>query len=99
MAHRIPRRTLLQSTGAALLGPLAHAQSSGALKIAGQDVELAIYRVSPQTVRVTICPLTNGQPAPIADDGCLIASAAGTPVARMRSVKAQTLKSGDLSIA
>ena len=88
----------MQTTGAALLAPLAGAQETP-LKIAGQDIELALYRVSPQTVRVTVCPIVNGQPAPIANDGCLIASAAGLPVAKMRGVKAQTVKSGDLSIA
>jgi alpha-glucosidase/alpha-D-xyloside xylohydrolase len=93
----LSRRQLLQrATSAALITPLAHAQDA---RIAGRDIEIQIAPVSEHTFRLTVFPLENGSPAAIADDGSLIQSAWGSPIAKLRApLRAQTVKAGGVSI-
>jgi alpha-glucosidase (family GH31 glycosyl hydrolase) len=80
------RREVLQSAGAALLAPLAVAADAGLV--------VQISSLSPHTFRLTI-----GTGDPPADDGALVASAAGTPVTTLRgTLRAQTVKAGGLKI-
>jgi alpha-glucosidase (family GH31 glycosyl hydrolase) len=94
----INRRQLLKHAGAAaLLSPIARAQTNP--QLAGRDIEIQIAPVSPHTFRLTIFPLDSGQPAPIADDGSLVQASWGAPVVKLRGApKAQTVKAGGVSI-
>jgi alpha-glucosidase/alpha-D-xyloside xylohydrolase len=96
----INRRQLLQQAGAAaLLTPIAGAQTPFNPQIAGRDIEIQIAPVSPHTFRLTIFPLENGQPAPIADDGSLVQASWGAPTVKLRGpLKAQVVKAGGVSI-
>src|ERR1700683_1508893 len=96
----INRRQLLQQAGAAaLLAPIGRAQALSNSQIAGRDIEIQIATVSPHTFRLTIFPLENRQPAPIADDGSLVQASWGAPAATLRGpIKAQVVKAGGVSI-
>jgi alpha-glucosidase/alpha-D-xyloside xylohydrolase len=96
----INRRQLLRQAGAAaLLTPVAGAQTPSNWQIAGRDIEIQIAPVSPHTFRLTIFPLENGQPAPIADDGSLVQASWGAPAVKLRGpIKAQVVKAGGVSI-
>jgi alpha-glucosidase (family GH31 glycosyl hydrolase) len=96
----INRRQLLQQAGAAaLLAPIAAAQTPSGSRIAGHDVEIQIAPVSRYTFRLSIFPLENGQLAPIADDGSLVQASWGAPTAKLRGAfKAQVVKAGAVSI-
>jgi alpha-glucosidase (family GH31 glycosyl hydrolase) len=96
----INRRQLLQqASAAALLAPIGGAQTPSNWQIAGRDIEIQIAPVSPHTFRLTIFPLENGQPAPIADDGSLVQASWGAPTVKLRGpIKAQVVKAGGVSI-
>jgi alpha-glucosidase (family GH31 glycosyl hydrolase) len=96
----INRRQLLQQAGAAtLLSSVAGAQTSSTSQIAGHDFEIQIAPVSPNTFRLTIFPLENGQPGAIADDGSLIQASWGAPAVKLRGgFKARAVKVGTVSI-
>src|SRR5580693_9407363 len=84
----INRRQLLRQAGAAaLLGPIAGAQTPSNWQIAGRDIEIQIAPVSPHTFRLTIFPLENGQLAPIADDGSLVQASWGAPTVKLRGAQ------------
>ncbi len=96
----INRRQLLQQAGAAaLLAPIAGAQTPSASQLAGHDIEIQIAPVSPHTFRLTIFPLDAGQPAAIADDGSLAQASWGPPIAKLRGViRAHTVQAGGVTI-
>ena len=91
------RRQLVQAAGAAFLIPAANAADT--LQVAGQDVEIQIAPLSPNTFRLSIVPLHDGKPAAIPDDNILAPTAMRNPIARLHgTVRAQTVKAGDLKI-
>src|SRR6266404_5488906 len=73
MNNRISRRDALRSVAAAGSGGLlASSQALAQLKpleVAGKPVELTFTSVTPQTVRITIQPIENGQPKAVPQDG------------------------------
>jgi hypothetical protein len=81
----LSRRRMVQSlsaAGAALVtGPAAKAAETG-LRVAGQEVEIAITSVSAHTFRLTVARLVDGKPGGIPDDGTLLRTAFGAPAAR-----------------
>ena len=69
------------------------------IQIAGRPVEITLSSVSPETVRITIQAIENGQPQPIASDGALVQENWGQPAARLRTLAgARSVRCGDLTV-
>ncbi len=88
------RRQLFQQTAAAGAGLLAGAAESP-LRVAGEEVEIQIAPVTPWTFRLTVFPIRNGRLAPVPDDGALVESSWGEPVARLRTARARSIRAGE----
>src|ERR1051325_2637071 len=93
------RRQALQGVGAQLLLRGEQKAAESALRVQGQDVEIQIAPVSEHTLRLTIIPIKDGETAGAMDDGSLVQSSWGSPVARLRgATPAQTVRCGALRI-
>jgi len=97
------RRQALQlaaGAGALLDTSAAHPRNTGeAIMVAGRPVEVALSAATPQTVRITIQPLENGQPQPIPSDGALAKENWGLPLTRLRTLPAPvSVRPGDLTV-
>ena len=69
------------------------------IHIAGRPLEIALTPVSPETVRITIQPIENGQTQAVLMDGALVKEVWGQPVARLRTLgNPRTVKCGDLTV-
>jgi len=90
VTDRISRRQTLRAVSAAgaaaLLAPAKALAQELPLELAGRPVELTLTPVTPQTVRITIQPLENGRPKPLAPDGALVKDDFGPPPARVRTL-------------
>jgi alpha-glucosidase/alpha-D-xyloside xylohydrolase len=67
------------------LGALTIRRRGRDMVIAGQPVEIVVSSVSPETLRLTVRPLRNGQPAPLPITGELSQDELGTITARGRT--------------
>jgi len=86
---RITRRRALKDlglagAGLAVSGGVIRGQSRGEIVVAGQPVEIAVSSVSPLTVRVSLRPIRDGVPAPIAQTGHLVQDEFGKPLVQAR---------------
>jgi alpha-glucosidase len=64
-----------------------------------REIEITLSTASPQTVRVQIQPIENGQPVPILADGAPVEDANWSVQARVRAFPAsRTVKCGDLTV-
>src|SRR6187399_3253194 len=86
---RITRRRALKDlglagAGLAVSGGVIRGQSPGEIVVAGQPVEIAVSSVSPLTVRVSLRPIRDGVPAPIAQTGHLVQDEFGKPLVQAR---------------
>src|SRR4030081_1381405 len=101
MKDPISRRDALRGVagaGALLVPAIAPAQEK-TLEIAGKPVEVTLTSVTPQTVRVTIQPIENGQPKAVPQDGALVKEVFGQPQARLRAVAGiRSVKCGALTV-
>lgn len=103
MTKRYSRRQALKALGAVSATaafPLAlkeQAQTqTKAVRVAGREVEIQITCVSPQTFRLTVLPYGTDV---VANDGSLVRSDWGKPVARFRGAfDRQQVKCGELNI-
>jgi len=69
------------------------------IQIAARPVEIALTPVSPETVRITIQPIENGQAQPVPTDGAIVKENWGQAVARLRTLgNPRTVKCGDLTV-
>jgi alpha-glucosidase (family GH31 glycosyl hydrolase) len=85
-------------SGAVVGRGLAFAEETP-IQIAGRSVEITLTPVSPQTVRVTIQPIENGQVQPVPIDGALIKENWGKPAARFRTLaNSRSVKCGELTV-
>jgi alpha-glucosidase/alpha-D-xyloside xylohydrolase len=98
MAARISRRQALKDlgiagAGLAISGRIIRGQTTDII-VAGRPVEIAVSSVSPATVRITVRPIVDSAPAPVAVTGALeresfganLATARGpAPLARVRA--------------
>jgi alpha-glucosidase (family GH31 glycosyl hydrolase) len=88
MSRPLSRRDALKQLGAtsAVLGRAKAVIRGhrGEITIAGKPVEIAIATVSPSTVRITVRPLRDGRPEPLAATGALERPDVGRRVARTR---------------
>jgi alpha-glucosidase (family GH31 glycosyl hydrolase) len=106
MKKQHSRRRVLQGAAAAcaaLLLPRKEDAAEQGLRVAGQDVEIQVARVSEHTVRLTIFPvkhaLKDGQVMAVAGDGSLVQDAWGAPILKLRSLgHARTVKTGNLRV-
>jgi len=90
----------LGAAGAGLLAPGAIPGADNVLRIAGRDVEVQLFSVSPDILRLTVQPIQDGKVAAIADDGTLVQTAFGNPAAKWTGAAgAQTVKLGNLRVA
>lgn len=90
MSKPISRRELLgsivcASAGALLLDGVGRAQASD-IQIAGQSIEMTATPVSPNTLRISLSRIENGQPKPIPDDGLLMPQLRAAPRVRLRTL-------------
>lgn len=89
MTAPLSRRSALKQLGAAgagflVSGGVIRGQSTD-IVVAGQPAEVAVISVSPTTIRITVRPLRDGHPAPIARTGALEREEFGAPLAQSRS--------------
>lgn len=104
MKKNISRRDALKrfsSAGAGVLlnAPLIPSAQDAVLRIAGKEVELTLTSVSPQTVRLTLAALENGQPKPLPSDGSLALQTWPAPAARLTSLpRERTVRCGNLRV-
>jgi alpha-glucosidase (family GH31 glycosyl hydrolase) len=84
--------------GALLPAPSATAQD-GSIRIAGSPVEVSVTSISARTVRISLAPIENGAPRPIAEDGSLAPRVWPSPAARLRALpRDRSVRCGDLRV-
>lgn len=103
MSKSLSRRDALKTIGSAsavaLTQPATILAQSTTLEIAGKPVEIAVSSVSPDTVRLSIVSLANGQPQAIPHDGSLLQLTWGKPLARVTTLaQAQQIRAGNLVV-
>jgi alpha-glucosidase (family GH31 glycosyl hydrolase) len=99
LSRRDALRTVATAGAGALLGQRIALPQEKPIHIAEKDVEIALAPVGPETVRITIAPLENGQPQAVPDDGALVKTD-WVPAARLRSLSApRKVTCGDLVIS
>src|SRR5436305_15038369 len=103
MKNKISRRTALRNAAgagaSALLAPAMALAQEKVLELTGKPIEVTLTSVTAQTVRITIQPIENGQLKPVIDDGALVKTDLGKPVASIRAVTgSRTVKCGDLNV-
>lgn len=80
-------------------GGLTIRRSARDITIAGQPVEITVLSLSPQTARLTIRPLQNGQPQPLPITGELVAEELGKVSRRGRTAAdLARVRAGDLFV-
>lgn len=78
---------------------VAFSEEEAPILISGKPVEVALARVSPRTVRITVQAVKNGQPEAVPVDGALIKEKGGSPFVRMRTLSGtRNVKSGDFEV-
>ncbi len=102
MSEQWSRRRLLKqfaAISATLALPTKSLIPESAGPTAGDECEVQLVPVSPQTVRVTGIPVKKAKTAEVSFNGSLVHESWGNPVARLRGDTAdRTIRSGDLSI-
>src|SRR5215472_3269783 len=103
MKQSFSRRQALKGVATAgagaLLNPGLGISQDGSIQVAGRPVEITLTAASPQTVRITIQPIENGQPLPIVADDILVKENWGQPAARLRTLfGSRNVKCGDLTV-
>ncbi|MCI0392456.1 MAG: DUF5110 domain-containing protein [Acidobacteria bacterium] len=103
MNKKLSRREALKNISSAGVAALLNAKSStsqdAAIRIAGQPVEISVSSVSPETVRLSIVPIVNGQPQPLPHDGSLMQRTWSPPAARITTLAgARQVRCGNLLV-
>ena len=103
MLEPVSRRSALKQLGTAGAGVLfANGIIRGQdapIRIADRPVEIAVFTVSPTTVRVAVLPFEEGTPVAPVYDGALASRDAGKPLARGRAAAAlQSVRAGTLVV-
>ncbi len=95
MSEPVSRRDLLKQFGsAALIGTVL--RQSKPFIVAGTQAEIVVAAVSASTVRITVVPL--GAAVAVADDGALVAAAAGRALGRRGPKDSSAVRAGQLSV-
>jgi alpha-glucosidase/alpha-D-xyloside xylohydrolase len=101
--NKVSRRQALRDIGVAgaglaFSGGVIRGQGTGII-VAGKPVEIAVSSVSPATVRITVRPLVDGAPAPVAVTGALESESFGAALASARAATALAqVRAGDLAV-
>jgi hypothetical protein len=103
MSKTLMRRKALKNTAraaaAALLPSSAVYAQQSWLQIAGRPVELKVTAISPQTVRISLQVIENGQTSSIPSNGSLVTESWGMSAARIRNLsRPRSVKCGDLTV-
>ncbi|MPY89981.1 MAG: DUF5110 domain-containing protein [Luteitalea sp.] len=103
MSQRPSRREALKQLGTAGAGVvLARGIIRGQdadIIVAGRPVEIAVFSLSPSTVRITVRPLEGGRPTAVAVDGALAREDTGQALAQARAPDAfSPVTAGDLTV-
>ena len=94
--RQVLKRLGVAGAGVAFSGGVLRAQTRS-ITIAGKPVEIAVASVSPSTVRITALPV--GGPSAVADDGALVAAAAGKALGRRSTPESlASIRAGDLTV-
>ncbi len=90
----------IASAGAiALAQPAIALPQEAAILVSDKPVEIVLSSVSPQTVRITVQEIENGQPEMLPIDGALVQERWGMPFARVRTLSGpRSLRRGDLEV-
>src|ERR1017187_3261353 len=104
--YSLSRRGMVRNLGVAGASFLTRNATYGAdagLQVAGQPVEIQLPSMSRHTFRLTVQLIQNGKLVDIADDGTLLETSFGAPVAKWGlpehgPARAQTVKLGDLRV-
>ena len=98
-SRRDALKTIATASAVALTHPAAILAQPVALAIAGKPVEIIVSSVSPDTLRVSITPLVNGQSQSIPNDGSLVQTSWGKPLARVTTLpREQQVRAGNLVV-
>ncbi len=87
MSDAISRRDALKQLAASGAGMMFAGTIRGGaadIIVAGQPSEIAVWSVSPDTVRITVRPLQSGSPVPVPVTGALVQEEPGTALTRAR---------------
>src|SRR5688572_16427786 len=100
----LTRRQLLQQLGAtagAAMVPLGVIRGQEApIMVAGKPVEIAVFSVSPDTVRLTVRPVDTGKPEAVPYTGALVADEFGAALGRGRTeAGVKSVRAGRLTVA
>ena len=101
--RKVTRRQALRDIGVAgaglaFSGGVLRGQGAG-IVVAGKPVEIAVSSVSPATVRITVRPVANGAPTPVALTGALERETFGPSLATATAASPLTrVRAGDLTV-
>ena len=103
MAKHLTRRELLQQLGAtagAAMVPLGVIRGQDApIMVAGKAVEIAVFSVSPDTVRITVRPIEDGTVGAIPYTGALVSDEFGAALGRGRTASGvKRVRAGRLTV-
>ena len=103
MTEPLSRRDALKQLGAAgasvILGPRFIRGQAADIIVAGAPVEIAVWSLSATTVRLTVRPIRDGQPTPIASTGALAREEPGSRRARATEPRGvDRVRAGDLVV-
>ena len=103
MTDALSRREALKQLGVAgagvMFGPRFIRGAAADIIVAGSPVEIAVWSLSATTVRITMLPIRNGQPASIASTGALASPAPGSRRGRAREPRGVgRVRAGDLVV-
>lgn len=103
MSDAISRRDAvkqLATTGAAMMFAGSIRGLTAPITIAGEPVEIAVWSVSPSTVRIAVRPLRNGSVTPVPVTGALVQEQFGNPVATARDAAAASrVRAGNIVVS
>jgi alpha-glucosidase/alpha-D-xyloside xylohydrolase len=92
-------KNVTTAASGALLAPAIALSAETPIQIVGRPVEIALASISPETVRITIQPIDNGQVQDVPIDGALVKEDWGQPVARLRTLaNSRSVKCGELTV-
>ncbi len=98
----VSRRFALKQLGIAGTGMLFAGRIRGEtaqIVVAGQRVEIAIWSLSPATVRISVCPLEQGTALPVPGTGALVEESGGTRAAAgLEAEDVARVRAGDLMV-
>src|ERR1041384_7992693 len=99
MSKEISRREALKQLAASSAAAMFAGTIRGGAEdivVAGQPVEIAVWSLSPTTVRIVVRPIENGAPVAVPVTGALEREEPGTSVVKTRDgTRAARIRAGD----